>query len=122
MTVTNPSAQELYTVVENLTDTPRFIGFLGPRGMTLGASETVAVPGDLVATLGAEAARGRRRKFDSLEAMLKDGTIFRINSRPAPVLYDPVDDVPKSIAIQNGVLGIVDPAYDTGDSENFDGV
>ncbi len=117
----NPSAEELYTVVENTTDVERTVGFLGPRGMTLAAREVVAVPGDLVASLGYEASRGRRRKFDGMESALKAGRL-RINSRPAPVLYDSVDERPKSIAIVSGVLGTVDPDYADTDSENFDAV
>lgn len=118
----NPSAEELYTVVENPTDVERHYGFLGPRGMSLGAGETVIIPGDLVATLGARAASGgRRRQFDGLERAVKEGRL-QINSLPAPVLYDPEDEVPKSIAIVNGVLGTVDPAYSSGDLANFDAV
>lgn len=118
----NPSAEELYTVVENPTDVERTIGYLGPRGMTLGAGEVVAIPGDLIATLGARCAQGgKRRQFDSLERSLAAGRI-RINSLPAPVLYDTVDEVPKSIAIVNGVLGVVDPTYTSSDSANFDPV
>ncbi len=115
---TNPSAEELYTVIENPTDVERTIGFLGPRGMTLAAGEVVAIPGDLVASLGVQAHAGKRRRFDGLEAALKAGRI-RINSRPAPVLYDAADERPKSIAIVSGVLGTVDPAYADEDSESF---
>lgn len=118
----NPSAQELYTVVQNPTDVARTYGFLGPRGMTLAAGEVVIVPGDLVASLGARAsAGGRRRQFDGLERCLKAGRL-QINSLPAPVLYDPVDEVPKSLAIVNGVLGVVDPGYNSSDAVNFDGI
>lgn len=106
----NPSAEELYTTVENMSDAERTCGFLGPRGMTLAPGEIVLIPGNLVATLGAEAARGKRRRFEGLERSMKAGRI-RINSTPAPVLYDPEDEVPKSLAISGGVLGTVDPDY-----------
>jgi len=107
----NPAQEELYTVVESLAAGERVFGFLGPRGMRLGASEVVAVPGDLVASLGSMHQQGgKRRKFDALERSLKAGSI-RINSLPAPVLYDPVAEAPKSIAITNGTLGVVDPSY-----------
>ena len=122
MPVTNPSAQELFTVVQNPTDVERTYGFLGARGMTLAAGEVVAVRGDLVATLGAESARGGKvRKFDSMERAIKAGR-FQINSLPAPLLYDPDDDVPKSLSIVNGVLGVVDPTYNSSDDDNFDAV
>lgn len=107
----NPSAAELYTIVENLSGGARVFGFLGPRGMRLAAAEVVAIPGDLLSSLGAQNQQGgRRRKFDALERSLKNESL-RINSRPAPVLFDSVDEVPKSIAIVGGVLGVVDPTY-----------
>lgn len=116
---TNPSADELFTVVENKTAGERVFGFLGPRGMRLGASEAVAIPGDLIASLGAQHQQGgRRRKFDALQRSLKAGNL-QINSRPAPVLYDPTDEVPKSIAIVGGVLGTVDPTYNSSDSDSY---
>ena len=118
MPTTNPSAEELYTVVENMTDVERTIGCLGPRGMTLAAGEVVTIPGDIVASLGVQANAGQRRKFDGFERALKAGRI-RINSRPAPVLYDSTDERPKSLAVVNGALGTVDPAYAETDSESF---
>lgn len=115
----NPSAQELYTVVQNTSGGERTFGYLGPRGMRLGANEVVAVPGDLIASLGGlNQQGGRRRKFDALERSLKSKSL-RINSRPAPVLFDPTDEVPKSIAIVGGVLGVVDPTYTSSDSDSF---
>ncbi len=108
----NPSADELYTVVENISGGARVFGFLGPRGMRLNADEVVAIPGDLLGSLGAQHQQGgRRRKFDALERSLR-GDSLRINSRPAPVLWDSVDETPKSIAIVGGVLGVVDPTYE----------
>lgn len=116
--MSNPSAEELYTVVENLMDSERTVGFLGVHGMTLAANEVVAVPGDLVASLGAKAARGPRRSFDALERSLKAGRI-RINSRPAPIFWDPTDERPKSLAIVAGALGTVDPDYADALHESF---
>jgi len=109
---------ELYTQVTNKTDQERFFGFLGPRGMTLAGNETVTVPGDLVATLGVKAATGVRRHFDAFERCLAAGRL-QITSRPAPVFYDNVDEVPRSLAIQSGSLGVVDPTYADSDSEHF---
>lgn len=115
----NPSAQELYTLVQNTSGGARQFSYLGPRGMRLGTNEVVAIPGDLISSLGGlNQQGGRRRKFDALERSVKRGSL-QINSRPAPVLYDPVDEVPKSIAIVGGVLGVVDPTYNSEDSDSF---
>lgn len=114
----NPAVEELYTVVQNTSDAERVYGYLGPRGMRLAPGEAVAIPGDLVATLGAQAAEGQRRKFDALQRSLEAGRL-QLNSRPTPVLWDAMDDRPKSLAVIGGVLGTVDPTYNEGDSESF---
>jgi len=109
---------ELYTIVENMTAGERVFGFLGPRGMRLAAGEAVAVPGDLVASLGAQQQHGgRRRKFDALERSIAAGSL-RINSRPSPILWDPVKEEPASIAVVNGVLGTVDYNPDSSSSSS----
>lgn len=119
MGTSNPSAQELYTVVQNTSGVEKTFGFLGPRGMRLGINEVVAIPGDLVGSIGALTQQGgRRRKFDAMERTLKRGAL-QINSRPAPVLFDPTDEVPKSIAIVGGALGVVDPTFNSADSDSF---
>lgn len=114
----NLAQDELYTVIENLTGGERVFGFLGARGMRLGAGEVVAIPGNLVSTLGAKAhGGGRRRNFDAMERALKNASI-RINSTPAPVFWDAVEEAPKSLAISGGTLGVVDPSYFTPDSSS----
>lgn len=116
------TVDELYTVVENTSSGERTFGYLGPRGMRLAANEVVAIPGDLVATLGAMSqSGGRRRKFAGLERSLEAGRL-RINSRPSPILFDPVAESPKSLAVVNGALGLVDPTYSDDASDSFDPV
>jgi len=115
----NPSTDELYTVVENLTGGERTFGFLGPRGMRLGAGEVVNIPGDLIASLGSKVQQGgRRRPFDGLERAVKAQDI-RINSRPAPVLWDTTDEQPVSLSVVGGSLGTVDPTYASDDSDSY---
>jgi hypothetical protein len=106
---------ELYTVVENMTGAERTFPFLGAHGMRLGVGEIVAIPGDLVATLGASR---YQRKFKGLESALARG-LLRIRSRPTPILYDDVLEQPKALAIRNGALGIVDPTYESSASDSF---
>ena len=114
----NDSTAELYTVVENLTGGERVFAFLGPRGYRLAAGEAIAIPGDLIASLGGlHQSGGRRRKFDALERALKAGDL-QINNRPAPILFDHTAGAPVSLSVDNGSLGTVDPTYDSDDS-NF---
>lgn len=115
----NPAQDELYTVVQNLTGKVRSFAFLGPRGMRLGIGESVTLPGDLLSSLGAMTQQGgRRRKFDALEAAIKAGDLALL-SRPAPVLYDATNEEPISLAVAGGVLGTVDPTYNSSDSASF---
>ena len=110
---TNPSTEELYTTVENLTGAERSFGFLGPRGMRLGIGEVVTIPGDLIASLGAQnQTGGKRRRFDALERSLKAGDI-RIRSLPAPILWDLTQDTPQTVQVDNGLLGVTSPDYNT---------
>jgi hypothetical protein len=116
------SYDELHTVVENKTGGERVFGFLGPRGMRLGAGEVVAIPGDLVASLGAQYQRGgNRRRFDAMQRSLKNGSL-QINSRPMPIVYDAVAEQPVGLAVVSGALGTVAPTYTTDASDSFDAV
>jgi hypothetical protein len=109
---------ELYTVVENMTGVEKVFGYLGPRGMRLGVGEVVAIPGDLRATLGAKTSQ---RKFNALRDALNSGKL-RIRNTPAPILWDSVDDTPKSLAVSGGALGLVDPTYNSSTSDSYDAV
>lgn len=110
---------ELYTVVENKTGGERVFGFLGPRGMRLGAGEVVAVPGDLVASLGAQHQRGgNRRRFDAMRRSLAAGSL-QINSRPMPIVYDATNELPVGLAVVSGALGTVSPTYVADGSDSY---
>ena len=116
-----PTQAELYTAIRNTSGAEHTFSFLGPRGMRMAADEVVLIPGDFVATLGAETQEGRRRKFNSLERSLAEGRLS-IDSRPAPVLYDETLERAVSLSVVNGVLGTVVPTYDAGQSESFSAV
>jgi hypothetical protein len=116
--MTTATQDELYTAVQNMTGGEHVFSYLGPRGMRLGADEVVLIPGDLVSTLGALTQAGQRRKFDGLKASLEAGRL-RINSRPAPVLYDATAEAPVSLAVVSGVLGTVVPTYEEDASDSY---
>jgi len=102
---------ELYTVVENTSGSSRVFGFLGPRGMRLAVGEVVALPGDLVAALGADHQKnGKRRKFNGFERALTEGALV-MRSRPAPILYDAADGSAQLLNVSGGALAIADPTY-----------
>jgi len=105
----------LYTMVKNLTGKTRVFGYLGERGMRLIADEAVLVRGNLINKLGAQTSA---RRFKGLERSLQNGTL-EILSTPAVHLYDPVTDKGKQLALENGVLGIVDPCWDASGSSDF---
>lgn len=110
------SSPEMFTVVENISGAPRTFGYLGPRGMRLGTDEVAAIPGDLISTLGAQTSR---RKFDALQRSQRNGTL-RVRSTPSPILWDAVNEESKALAVQGGVLGLVDPTFTLSESAGFD--
>lgn len=105
----------LHTIVKNTSGTEKTFGFLGPRGKRLTAGQSFTVPGDLVATLGAMTSQ---RRFNALKAALKRGTLAIVSS-PAVFLYDDTSDKTRTLAVDNGVLGTVDPCYDSSGSSDF---
>ena len=106
----------LYTTVQNVSGSERVFGYLGVRGMRLGAGEVVTVRGDLVSKLGNMTSA---RRFQALERSLDQHGSLKIVSTPAVHLYDPILDVTKQLALQNGVLGTVDPCWDSSGSSAF---
>ena len=114
-----PVTTGLYTTVENTSGATAVFGFLGTHGKRLAANETYTVPGDLVAKLGGQRSQ---RKFSALAAALKSGAL-KIVSSPAVYLYDSTDEVTRELALQNSILGSVDPQWDpagTGTSDFAD--
>lgn len=106
----------LYSMVKNETGSSRVFGFLGEHGMRLDADEAVLVRGDLVAKLGAMTSA---RRFKALERSLQNGRL-KILATPAVHLYDPVADETRLLALENGVLGLVDPCWDASGSSAFE--
>lgn len=112
----------LYTTVKNVSGKTRVFGFLGLRGMRLAADEVVTIRGNIVTTLGG---KNSARKFQALERALTgdDGArdpSLAILSTPAVFLFD--GDDTKQLALQGGVLGLVDPCWDAAGSSVFAGV
>lgn len=107
----------LYTTVKNLTSATRSFGYLGVHGMRLAPLEAVTTRGDLIAKWGATTSN---RCFKSLEFDLTN-KIISILSTPSVFLYDQVLDIPRTLALSNDVLGIVDPCWESSGSSLFRG-
>lgn len=111
------NTDQIYTRVRNASGKARSFGYLGTHGLRLDADEVKLIRGDLVSSLGGSRAG---RKFAALERDLLDGVLV-IEQTPPPVLYDTVDERSRVLALQNNILGTVDPAWDeTGSSEFAD--
>lgn len=109
----------LYTSVKNVSGKERVFGFLGVRGMRLAADEVVTVRGDLVGRLGNMTSA---RRHQALERSLTGNNGARdpslqIISTPAVHLSD--GDQTKLLALQGGVLGLVDPCWDESGTSEF---
>ena len=114
----NANTECLYTSVKNISGAERVFGFLGARGMRLAAAEVVTVPGNLISALGKGGA-GAQRKFKGLERSLDKNSSLEIISTPAVYLYDAVHDRTRVLALQNEVLGVVDPCWASSGSSDF---
>lgn len=112
MALDSSQHDELYTLIENTSGKARTFSYLR---RTLAIGEVLVVRGDLVATLGA---RRSPRAFKAFSRSLARDSI-RVRSRPMPVLYDRVDAKPYGLYVDNGVLGLVDPTYESSDDANF---
>ena len=99
----------IYTVVINTSGVEKFFGFLPPHGRRLGVGEQLAIPGNLVSTLGARY-YSKRRDFDGFERALKQAKLAII-STPEVILYDPTAEDSKALSLNNGTLGISNPCY-----------
>jgi hypothetical protein len=108
----------LYTTVKNVSGVERVFGFLGARGMRLAAGEVVTVPGNLITALG-NGGVGSQRKFRALERALDTNSSLEIESTPGVHLYDAADDTTHILALQNAVLGTVDPCWYSSSSAGF---
>lgn len=112
----NANTDCLYTTVKNVSGVERTFGYLGVRGMRLLANEVVTVRGDLVSKLGNQTSA---RRFKALERSLDDNSSLEIVSSPSVHLYDPVLDQTRTLALQNNVLGLVDPCWLSSGSSDF---
>ncbi len=109
------STAGLSTTVTNVSGKARVFGYLGARGRRLAANESYTEPGDLVNKLGNQLSQ---RQFQSFAAGLQRGSI-RVVSSPALYLYDAELDETRQLALANGQLGTVDPAWDSSGSSEF---
>jgi hypothetical protein len=105
----------LYTQVRNNTGRTQRFGFLGKHGMLLAANEIVLVPGHLGDRL---AFKTSNRSFKALEYALKNEMLI-IEALPAPILYDPILEVPRMFEVHNDVLGTADPSWDPDGNSAF---
>jgi len=110
------NTDQLYSRVRNASGQARAFGYLGVRGMRLANNEVVTVRGDLSTKLGNKLSA---RQFQALERDLLAGDLV-IEALPAPILWDSVDEEPMVLALQNDVLGTVDPAWDASGSSLFE--
>jgi len=99
----------IYTIVMNKSGKELFFGYLPPHGRRLAISEQLAVPGSLVSTLGGRF-YSRRRDWNAFEGDLHSGALAII-STPEVILFDPTAEDSKSLRLDSGVLGVVDPCF-----------
>jgi len=100
-------AAEFDTVIKNISGSAKTFAFLGPHGKRLAANETLTVAGNLVTHL---ASLRSPRKYNALQAALTD-ELLTILSVPSPVMLDPEDTTPRTLQVDDRVLGTVTPSW-----------
>jgi hypothetical protein len=116
MTAHHSNRNSLLTRVRNVSGHERSFGYLGTHGIRLANNEVFLLRGNLVSTLGAKLSA---RKFQALERDLVAG-VLKIEQTPPPCIYDPVARVSKVLTRINGVLGVLDPEWDTSGLSDYD--
>lgn len=111
---------ELYTRVKNTSGSTKTFTFFG-YSVTLADGAVHNYRGDLVCNLGMLAHQGQTRWFDKLAEHLDAGDI-QILSRPMPLFYDATNDDVKGLAVDGGLLGLVNPTWAEGEPSSFTGV
>lgn len=107
-----PVVDAFYTTVRYMGVAPRSFGFLGVHGRRLRSGQQYTVPGDLVTVLAArfQSGEANRRHFQAFERAVDRGDLVLVNT-PAVHLYDQTRDETKTLRINNGSLGAVDPSW-----------
>lgn len=112
----NSNTTSLYTTVKNTSGVAKVFGFLGERGKRLAVDESYTQRGNLISKLGAQTSK---RRFQALERSLEEGRL-EIISTPGVHVYDATLDETKVLAIDNGILGVVDPTWLSSGSSEFE--
>jgi hypothetical protein len=99
----------LYTFVKNMRPTATYYGYLPPHGNTLAPHEEIGFAGDLTTRIAARP--GRSRDFRKFEKHLQADAL-RIIMTPRPILQDLKTAEIKSLYLNNGVLGTLDPCWE----------
>jgi len=105
----------LVSTVQNTSGQARKFPFLPPHGKELEANEQINIVGDLTEAV----MRGDRfgnRHINGLLGALDSGDLTII-STPAPIAYDETNSVSKIIGIDNNLLDLSDPCWETSLSE-----
>jgi len=109
----------LYTTVKNTSGRRMTYSFLPPHGRTLDADEEFTFFGNIdFAIARGDRAEGLKR-LKGFEAAMEQ-KLLQVLSTPIPILIDATTHVSKQLHLNNGVLGVTDPTWDTSVSEDPD--
>jgi hypothetical protein len=106
----------LYSSVQNTSGGQKTFGFLPPHGQSLAPNEEFTVFGDIrQAMYRFERTEGRRNVI-AFEAAIQRGDITIINT-PGIFVYDVARADTKVLDLSNGVLGSINPCWDSSVSD-----
>lgn len=105
----------LVSTVKNTSGQEKYFGFLPPHGKRLAADEEINVFGDIKEAVNRGDRFGNRHMNALLDAL--DRGDLTIISTPLPIAYDETNAVSKVIGIDNNLLSLSDPCWETSLSE-----
>lgn len=105
----------LVSTVKNTSGQEKYFGFLPPHGKRLAADEEINILGDIKEAVNRGDRFGNRHMNALLDTL--DRGDLTIISTPLPIAYDETDEVSLVMGVDNGVLALSAPCWETSLSE-----
>lgn len=105
----------LFSTLKNVSGGALKFGFIPPHGKELAANEEINVFGNILEAVNRGDRFGNRFANALLDAL--DANLIEIIQTPTPILFDSTLDNSKIITLDNGVLVLIDPCWETSLSE-----
>jgi hypothetical protein len=100
------------TTVRNESGARLVCSFLPPNGKTLAVDEEYSFAGDPISAVARGDALANASQVEAFLAAVSRGELSVVNT-PAPLFEDATTHLTKSVRVNSGALGVVDPCFAT---------